>query len=230
MLAITFSPSPAASMTSASIFSVTVGKMPATPRTASRSSPRSGGLSETTVTSKSRRRRSPASGISRVTSTFSGMRLLPLLALIFLSEHLAQHGLQDAAVTEVLDLDRGVHAGLYPELLLFAFVARDLHGQLHARLEAGEARDVKGLVAREAEGFCALALGELQGQHAHADQVRAVDAFEALRDNGPDAEQERALRRPVARGAGTVFLAREDHERHVLLRVLQACFVDRGFF
>src|ERR671913_1793777 len=211
MFAITFSPSPAASMTSASIFSVTVGKIPATPRAASRSSPRSGGLSETTVTSKSRRRRSPASGISRVTSTFSGMRLLPLLALIFLSEHLAQHGLQDAAVTEVLDLDRGIHAHLYLELL--HFVARDLHGQLLARLEAGETGYVEGLVTRKAEGFCALTLGKLQGQHAHADQVRAVDALEALRDNGPDAEQEGSLGGPVARGARPVFLAGQDDER-----------------
>src|ERR671912_1768358 len=138
MFATTLRSSPAASINSASTLSVTVERMPATPRAASRSSSRAGGPSASTVTSKPSRSWSPASGISRVTSTFSGMRLLPLLDLIFLSEHLAQHGLQDAAVTEVLDLDRGVHAGLYPELLLFAFVARDLHGQLHARLEASE--------------------------------------------------------------------------------------------
>src|SRR5215211_1420518 len=199
MLAITFSPSPAASMTSASIFSVTVGRMPATPRTASRSSPRSGGLSETTVTSKSRSRRSPASGISRVTRTFSGMRLLPTLALIFLFEHLAQDGLQDAAVAEVFDLDRGVHPRFYRKYFLFAIVARSLHGQLLTRFETGEAGDVEGVVACKAKGFCALAVYVLQREDTHADQIRAVDALEALGDNGPDTEQERALRRPVTR-------------------------------
>src|SRR5688572_11307182 len=139
MFARTLRSSPAASINSASTFSVTVERMPAAPRAASRSSSRAGGPSASTATSKSRRRRRPASGISRVTSTFSGMALLPILALIFLFEHLAQDGLQDAAVTEVLDLDRGVHARFHLELLLFAFVARDLDGQLLARLEARKA-------------------------------------------------------------------------------------------
>src|SRR5215213_8147730 len=150
MLAITFNPSPAASMTSASIFSVTVGRMPSAPGTASSSSPRSGGLSERTVTSKPSRRRSPAFG------------LLPFRSLIFLSQHLAQDGLQDAAVTEVLDLDRGVHPRLYRKPLLFAIVARDLHSQLLARLEFGEAGDVEGFVAAQAEGFCVLAFCVLE--------------------------------------------------------------------
>ena len=51
---------------------------------------------------------------------------------------------------------------------------------------------------------------ELQRQHAHADQVRAVDALEALDDHRLDPEQQRALGRPVARRAGAVFLAAED--------------------
>src|SRR5215210_1398005 len=130
MLAITFSPSPAPSMTSASIFSVAVGRIPAAPRTASSSSSRSGGLTERTVTSKPSRRRSPASGISRVTRTLSGTDS-STSSLLF--EHLAQDGLQDAPVTEVLDLDRRIYPRLYRELLLPAFVARCLHGQLLAR-------------------------------------------------------------------------------------------------
>src|SRR5215203_5683098 len=226
MLATTLRPSPAASINSASTFSVTVERMPAAPREALRSSSRVGGPSESTATSNPSRTRSPADGISRLTRTFSDMGSSRFLAL--LCEHLAQDGLQDAAITEVLDLDRGVHAGLYRELLLFAFVAGDLDGQLFARLEAGKASDVEGFVARETKRFCALALGELQGQHAHADQVRAVDAFEALCDNGLDAEQERTLCRPVARRAGPVLLAGQDDERHILLAVLQARLVDRG--
>src|SRR5215211_6325464 len=129
MLATTLNPSPAASITSPSIFSVAVERTPDTPRTASSSSPRSGGRSCRTVTSKGSRTRSPASGISRVTSTFSGMDSSLFRALL-LFEHLAQDGLQNTAITEVLDLDRGIYPCLYLELLLFAFVASDLHGQL----------------------------------------------------------------------------------------------------
>ena len=55
---------------------------------------------------------------------------------------------------------------------------------------------------------------ELQRQHAHADEVGAVDALEALGDHRAHAEQPRALRRPVARRAGAVFLAGEDDQRH----------------
>ncbi len=51
-----------------------------------------------------------------------------------------------------------------------------------------------------------------QRQHAHADEVGAVDALEALRDDGLHAEQLRALGGPVARAAGAVFLAGEDDE------------------
>jgi hypothetical protein len=46
---------------------------------------------------------------------------------------------QDAAVAQVLDLDRRVHARLDLELLLVAFVGGGLDGQLGARLQVGEA-------------------------------------------------------------------------------------------
>ena len=55
-----------------------------------------------------------------------------------------------------------------------------------------------------------------QRQHAHAHEVRAVDALVALGDDGADAEQQRALRRPVARRAGAVLLAHERDERDAL--------------
>ena len=58
-----------------------------------------------------------------------------------------------------------------------------------------------------------LAVGVLQRQHAHADQVRAVDPLVGLGDDGPDAEQRRALGRPVARRAGAVLLAGQDDQR-----------------
>jgi hypothetical protein len=40
---------------------------------------------------------------------------------------------------------------------------------------------------------------ELERQDAHPDEVRSMDALEALGDDRPDAEQKRALGRPVAR-------------------------------
>jgi superfamily II DNA helicase RecQ len=51
---------------------------------------------------------------------------------------------------------------------------------------------------------------ELQWQHAHADQIGAVDAFVAARDHRTHAEQARSLGRPVARRAGAVLLAGDD--------------------
>ena len=43
-----------------------------------------------------------------------------------------------------------------------------------------------------------LAVAELERQHAHADEVRTVDALEALGDHGADAEEQGALGGPVA--------------------------------
>ena len=88
---------------------------------------------------------------------------------------------------------------------------------------AGLVADGEDLFAGEAERFGVLAGQELQGQDAHADEVRAVDALVALGDDEADAEQARALGGPVARGAGAVLLAGEDAERGAALGV-----VDRG--
>ena len=68
---------------------------------------------------------------------------------------------------------------------------------------------------------------ELQRKHAHADQVRAVDALEALGDDRADAEQHGALGRPVARAAGAIFLAGEDDERRPVRCVGHRRVVDR---
>ena len=56
---------------------------------------------------------------------------------------------------------------------------------------------------------------ELQRQHAHADQVGAVDALVALGDDGADAEHERALGRPVTRRARAVLFAGEHEQRRL---------------
>src|SRR5699024_4439125 len=68
---------------------------------------------------------------------------------------------------------------------------------------------------------------ELEWDDAHADEVRAVDPLVGLGDDRLDAEQARALGRPVARGSGAVLLAREDDERHARLEIGLAGLEDR---
>src|SRR5262249_38699308 len=72
-----------------------------------------------------------------------------------------------------------------------------------------------------------LALGVFERQHTHADQIRAVDALEALGDHRAHTEEPRALRRPIARGAGAIFLAGEDHERRAARLIFHGRVVDR---
>src|ERR687890_1521287 len=229
MLAIAFKSSPAAFMNSASICSVKVERTPAVPRAASRSSSRSGGSSERTVTSKSSRGWSPASGISRVTRIFSGTGSAPLCYLLnALLEKLSENGLQDTAVPEIFDLYRRVHPRPGLELPGLAVVACGFDRKLRTGFEVCEAGDVVGLLAGETQRLGALAVRELEGQDAHPDQVGAVDALEALGYDGFYPEEERALGCPVTRGAGTVLLAGNHDERHALLLVPHARLVDRG--
>src|SRR5690606_3472988 len=115
---------------------------------------------------------------------------------------LAQHVLQDAAVSIVVELDRRIDPGHHLEALRLAVLAaRDDLERLADREVAGDAADVVRLLTRQAERLHVLPLEELQRQHAHADQVAAVDALERARDHRLDAEHEGALRRPVARRA-----------------------------
>ena len=66
----------------------------------------------------------------------------------------------------------------------------DDQAKSHARLEpAPEADNIEALGAVELEGLARGAVLELQRQHAHADEVGAVDALEALDDDRLDAEQ-----------------------------------------
>src|ERR1022692_862284 len=69
-----------------------------------------------------------------------------------------------------------------------------------ARVQGLDSGDLEYLAAGEPERACVLAWLVLQRQHAHADQVGTVDPLERLDQDGPCAEQRRALRGPVARG------------------------------
>ena len=86
------------------------------------------------------------------------------------------------------------------------------HGQLllGLHLSAADAHDVERLEPGQAQALGVLPGQELERQHAHAHQVAAVDALEALGDDRLDAQQARPLGRPVAAGAGAVFLAGQD--------------------
>ena len=86
--------------------------------------------------------------------------------------------------------------------------------------------EIRFFVALDAQRLRRVRALELARQHAHADQVVAVDALEALGDDRLDAQKLRALGRPVARGSGTVFLAAEDHRRRALRDVLHRRVVD----
>ena len=131
----------------------------------------------------------------------------------------------------VLGLHRGVDAHDHPEFGDRAVVRRrgDRHllGQL-ALVEHVEPGDGEALTSREPEALDRVALVELQRHHAHADEVGAVDALEALRDHGAHAEQRRALGRPVAAAPRSVFSAGQHDQRHVLLRVVHRRLVDGG--
>src|SRR5699024_11099356 len=129
---------------------------------------------------------------------------------------LTQHVLQDAAVAVVVGLTGCVDADHTVEVDAGAIVLRrrDLDsGRGRALVELRDAFDGEGLGAVEPERLSRLAGGELQRQDAHADEVRAVDALEALSDDGLDAEQLRALGGPVTRGSRAVLLATEDDQR-----------------
>ena len=79
------------------------------------------------------------------------------------------------------------------------------------------------------EAYAVLAF-ELAGQDAHPDEIRAVDALEAPRDDDFDAEELRAFRRPVARRAGAVFFAGKDHERHAFPAIALGGVVNAELF
>ncbi|MNN75823.1 hypothetical protein D3C81_1921510 [compost metagenome] len=71
---------------------------------------------------------------------------------------------------------------------------------------------------------------ELQGQHAHAHQVRPVDAFKAFCQHRLDPQQIGALGGPVTAGPCAVFLAGDHHQRRTLGLVLHGGIVDRQLF
>src|SRR5690606_24935467 len=111
--------------------------------------------------------------------------------------------LQNAAVAQILEFLERIDAADQRDALQFAVRPDDLGDQPLPRLElALQATDGDLLAAFEADRLPRRAFLEYQRNDAHAHQIGAVDALEGLRDHGADAEQRRALGRPVARRAG----------------------------
>ena len=98
----------------------------------------------------------------------------------------------------VVDLDGGVDAAADADVFDGAIPARDAEGEVLLWLQVRiEADDVVGLGAVEFERLGGGAFLELEGEDAHADEVAAVDALEALGDDDLDAEQVGALGGPI---------------------------------
>src|SRR5512139_1430154 len=135
-----------------------------------------------------------ASKVSFMTATPKGSR----------RGHLPQHVLEDTTVLEVLHLLRRIEAGDDVERLPRA----GLHRQALAGAQpVRDAADGEHLLAREAEALPPLPWEELERKHAHADEVRAVDALVALGDDGLDPQEVGPLGGPVTGRAGPVLLA-----------------------
>src|SRR5438105_4622038 len=133
-----------------------------------------------------------------------------------------------AAVSVIFDLNRRVYAERDGNFLLVAVGAANAKRQVLARryLAAFQAHDVEDLRAVEPKRLGVRALFELEREHAHADEVRAVYALEALGDDGAHAQEKRPLRRPVARTARAVLLPCEDDERDARRLIVHGCVVD----
>ncbi len=135
-------------------------------------------------------------------------------------QQLAQHVGQDTPGPVVVHLDGRIDAQRHRHLLPGAVGAADHELRIALRRERRIRHHVDRLVAPQSKGLPGVRAPELQRQHAHAHEVGTVDALEAARDHRLDAQQLRALGRPVAAGAGAVLLAGEDHGGRVLRHVL----------
>src|SRR5574342_425597 len=98
-----------------------------------------------------------------------------------------------------------------------------------ARLEPrDDPADRERLAAGQPQRRGTLALRELERQHAHADQVAAVNALVALGDRRLHALERRTLGCPVARAPGAVFLAGQYDEWNTFLPIPCGGVIDAG--
>src|SRR5215467_6330127 len=112
---------------------------------------------------------------------------------------LSQHEVQDAAVAEIVELVERIDRRAQGDRALLAARISDSGLEPLHRLDLGKPAQAHGLVTLEVERSPRRTLGKHERKHTHADQVRAVDALEALGDHCADAQEPCALGGPVAR-------------------------------
>jgi hypothetical protein len=137
-----------------------------------------------------------------------------LCFLLQLLREIPQHVRQNAAVLVVVEFLRRVDTATDAEHLHRSISGDRSYGQRGTRAHCiAHSVDCDRLEAGEPERLTRLTVRELAWNDAHANEIRSMNALEALGDHRPHAEEHRPLRRPVARRTGAVFLAGDDHER-----------------
>src|SRR5690242_1477001 len=113
-------------------------------------------------------------------------------------EHLPQHVGKDAAVLIVSGLFRRIRASDDLKRLRLALIVARLYVKLGAWRELAEAFYGEGFMAAKPEGFRAFARFEFQRQHAHPQEVAAMNPFIAFRNYRTHPQQKRSLGCPIA--------------------------------
>src|SRR5512139_1162048 len=97
----------------------------------------------------------------------------------------------------IIDLGRRINAGAKGYIARKAVAPRNPEGNVLLRPKAVHAEDIEDLITPEAQGLDGVGISELERQHSHTDEIRAVDALEAPGDDGADTQQKRAFCGPV---------------------------------
>lgn len=106
---------------------------------------------------------------------------------------------QDTASVVIVDFSRGIESNFEWDHDGFSIVAACREGGgLHWLKATGNTRDVEGGIDEIFDFIVVRAISEVQGQDAHTDKVRAVNALEGLGDDRFDSEEASAFCCPVA--------------------------------
>src|SRR5688572_25273896 len=130
-------------------------------------------------------------------------------------------------MTIVIHFDRGIYSQYHRNLL-----DRPTRPVNHKRNflswldSVFDTQKIKSLAAVESQRSSIRIVLELTRQHAHSDEITAMNTFKALRDDCFDTQQAGTLRSPVARTSGAILLTSDDNERHILGLITHRCIVD----
>src|SRR4249920_171266 len=125
-----------------------------------------------------------------------------------LRHNLAQNVGQNPPMLIVIYFDLCIDAAAYGDVGDFARFTGDFQNQILLRLDRGiEANDIIRFGTIKLQRLRSGSFLKLERQHAHADEIRAMDALKALGNDNFYAELICALGRPVTRRTRAVFLA-----------------------